>query len=256
MSRAVIIAEPGSTHEGNITAMLRLVELAADIGCGVFKNQWVSSPEELCSRRRAPEYLGAYRKISYPRVWHAVIADHCSMLSLRYACSVYLPADAPVIEPYCDYLKCASFEAGDPEMFEALWPYRRKTIVSFGMGGDSSSFGEFFARLHCISAYPAPDDQMNLAAIRDRGFDGLSDHSKHPWTGALVVAAGARIVEFHVRLDDTSPDNADYAVARTPEEARAYVQHIREAEAMLGDGRQRVMEAEVGMLRYRVGISP
>lgn len=245
-----VIAEPGSTPEGRRDAFSALVGLAATVGCDVFKNQWVSNPQRLCDRRRAPEYLKAYEKISYPASTHEWLADLAHQSGLAYACSVYLPGDVQTVAPYCDFLKCASFEASDPEMHSALWPYRDKTIVSLGMDGNAAAWGGFYARLHCISSYPAPITEMNLRRIGV--LDGLSDHSKHPQTGAYAVCAGAQIIEFHIRLSDTDPQNADYAVARDPEEAREYVRNIRFAEAAMGDGQRRVMPSEEKMLRYRV----
>ncbi len=244
-----IIAEPGSTAEGAAGTFVALISLAARIGCDIFKNQWVSDPGQLCERRRAPEYREAYAKIAYDPNLHGLLAAETRGRGMLYACSVYLPIDVAVVEPHCDYLKCSSFESGDSAMRDAFWPYRHKTIVSFGMGGDPRGYEEFAARLHCVSAYPTPEDQMNLGVIA-KGLDGLSDHSKHPWTGALAVAAGARFVEFHVRLDEADPANADYAVARTPAEAQEYVANIRLTERMLGDGVKSIQPSERAMLQY------
>ena len=96
---------------------------------------------------------------------------------------------------------------------------------------------------------------MNLAAIRRGNLNGLSDHSKHPWTGALARTAGATdFIEFHIRFDDTARDHADFAVARDLCEAAQYIRNIRTAEAIFGDGEKRVMPCEQPMLRYRVTL--
>lgn len=246
----MVIAEPGSTAEGRVGDFLSLISAAAAAGCSVFKNQYVSDPDQLCDRRNAPTYRDAYAKIAYDLSYHRALAAAARAHGMLYACSVYLPGDVARVEPFCDYLKCASFESGDQAMYRALWPFRHRTFVSFGMGGDPLHYQEFAARLHCISAYPAPEEQMNLARIGPH-LNGLSDHSKNPWTGALAVAAGAKFIEFHLRLDTADPANADYAVARTPEQARVYVENIRLAERMLGDGRRRIQPAEEEMAKYR-----
>lgn len=251
----LIIAEPGSTAEGDRAIFLALIHLAKSLGCDVFKNQWVSNPGRLCERRRALAYREAYEKIAYDLDLHADLASEVHANGLAYGCSVYLPEDVDRIAPYCDYLKCASFESFDAEMLEAFHPYQQRTIVSLGMASDGAGvdLSEFVGRLHCISSYPAPAEQMNLAAIRRRNLNGLSDHSKHPWTGALGLAAGAtRFIEFHVRLDDTDPANPDYAVARDPREAAEYVANIRQAERVMGDGLAVSQPCEAPMERYRV----
>ncbi len=75
--KTLIIAEPGSTHEGDYDTMLRLIKCAADCKVDVFKNQWTSSAERMCARRHAPEYLESYRKLQYPLAWHASLREVC-----------------------------------------------------------------------------------------------------------------------------------------------------------------------------------
>ena len=125
-------------------------------------------------------------------------------------------------------------------------------VVSLGMGAEPPP-AITASRLHCISAYPADLAQTNLAALRDNyEIDGLSDHSHQTDMGALAVAAGASIIETHVRLDDTDPANPDYAVSFTPAEFAEYVRLVRRAETIMGDGVRRVQSCEEQNLRFRV----
>ena len=80
---------------------------------------------------------------------------------------------------------------------------------------------------------------------------GFSDHTRSPLAGAVAVGAGASVIEFHLRLDETDPRNPDFAVSRSPEEARVYVEHIRQAEVLMGDGKKRIMPEEEPMLAYK-----
>ena len=132
----------------------------------------------------------------------------------------------------------------------ALWAY------------DSVRGSEWFGQntpyiLACTSAYPCPGNEAGLARIIRSPADqcrGYSDHTRHPWTGAMAVCVGAKIIEFHVRLEDTDPKNADYAVARYPREAVEYVRNVRTAEKMMGSGASAVMPSEEKNMRYRVGV--
>ena len=273
MSKTFVIAEAAATHDGDREKMSRLITLVAEIGAAAIKFQWVSRAERLCERRHAPDYLEAYRLLEFDPALHWRLAEQSQKYGLEYLCTVYIPEDIAVIARYVTRFKVSSFEATDAHFvaLHAEWP-TKPLIISAGMGADPSrairayysgilscdSQRKAVAVLHCVSAYPCPDDQIGLAALRERPMrssplaTGLSDHTRHPWTGALAVAAGAQIIEFHVRLDDTDPGNADYAVSRSPKEALAYVANIRTAEAMLGDGVGCVMPAEQEYLRYRV----
>lgn len=282
MTKTFVIMEVAGTHGGDLKKAAILVGLAADIGADAVKFQWLSSPERLVERRRAPEYLEAYRTIAFPREWFAVLDDWCRRARVEFMCTAYLPEDVAVVAQYVQRFKVSSFESQDAHFvgLHAEWP-EKPLILSAGMGSDVSESVRFYHQLaerawyrargdlayhpwekirvlHCVSAYPCPDNQAALARIRQEdcrwNFAGYSDHTRHPWAGALAVAAGARVVEFHARLYDTGPENADFVVSRTPAEAREYVANIRAAEALLGDGGRGAMPAEEPMLRYRVGV--
>ena len=273
MPRTFVIAEGAATHDGSFEQAKALVNLAASAGADAVKFQWLSRAERLCERRHAPEYLDAYRLLQFQEWWFPDLASRCQDHGIEFLCTVYLPEDVHVVARYVTRFKVSSFEAQDAHFvaLHAEWP-EKQLIISAGMRArlepTLTAYGApmrgravpNWRVLHCVSAYPCPPDQISLAALPPDAAHywyerrhGLSDHTRHPWTGALAVAAGATIIEFHVRLNDTDPANADFAVARDPQEALEYVAHIREAEAMLGDEAVAVQPAEAPMLRYRVG---
>jgi N-acetylneuraminate synthase len=93
--------------------------------------------------------------------------------------------------------------------------------------------------LHCVSAYPTPAREANLAAIETiRAATGLptgwSDHTRRP---AVIERAvhhwGARAVEFHLDLDGKG---AEYAAGHCwlPGEIAPVIARIRES--LIADG--------------------
>jgi len=94
--------------------------------------------------------------------------------------------------------------------------------------------------LHCTSAYPAPDEALNLRAIATMrealGLPvGYSDHSTGIEASLAAVSLGATVVEKHLTLDRTLP-GPDHAASLEQEEFAAMVRGIRRISAMLGDG--------------------
>ena len=250
-----VIAEAGSCHDGHLDKALELVHIAKSVGANAVKFQWVSSVDRIVERRRAPEYKDAYQLIAFPFEWHLILSQACEREGIEYMCTTYLPEDIPLVEPFVKRFKIASFEARDEEFIEAHLEYNKRLIISTGMGLAVPSYIDRYVRtdyLHCVSAYPCPVTELNLSVMRDGYYDGLSDHTVHPLTGALAVAAGARIIEFHLRLRNTSYKNADFEVARDPDMAYRYLTNIRLAEKVMGEGEKRVMDVEKPMLRYRV----
>jgi N,N'-diacetyllegionaminate synthase len=249
MSRTYVIAEAAGTHDGYAERAMQLIDLAKAIDADAVKFQWCSSPQRLAVRRNAHEYVEAYRLLNFPVDWFHSLRARAKDQGLDFLCTVYLPEDVAVVAPFVDKFKVASFEAGDDDFIEAHSRYMKPIIVSAGMGQDPVGSRV----LHCVSAYPAPVDEMNLSRLAY--MDGLSDHSQHPLTGAFAVCAGADIIEFHFRLQQTSPGNPDFVVARDPLAAKQYVQNIRLAERMMGSGERKIQPSEESNLKYRVNAN-
>jgi len=94
--------------------------------------------------------------------------------------------------------------------------------------------------LHCTSAYPAPDDALNLSAMRQMAGQlavaiGYSDHSLGIEAPLAAVALGATVIEKHLTLDCTMP-GPDHSASLEPDGFARMVQGIRRVSAMLGDG--------------------
>jgi len=285
--KTLIIGEMGSTPEGNLDTMKRLIDCAAECGADVAKNQFTSSAQMMCDRRRAPEYLESYRLLQYPLEWHAELREHAKARGLKYACSVYVPGDPTLIAPFVDYLKLASFEADDQALYrEAMLAKPTElpldhehimggvhvcpVIVSVGMQPTTDHEWRLWEKkkcyapeaiLHCVSSYPAPLSALNLSLCSGNGqydgeprYAGFSDHSRDVRVGAWAVAAGASILETHFRLDDCDPANKDYAVAFTPADFKLYCQNVRDCEVAMGDGQKRVQDCEREMERFKVRL--
>ena len=112
--------------------------------------------------------------------------------------------------------KIASFEAIDLPLIRYAASTGKPMIISTGMADEEeiseaietaqSSGCTDLAILHCVSGYPAPAEDYNLATISDmiEKFDlvtGLSDHTLDNTTAIASVALGASIIEKHFTLD-------------------------------------------------------
>jgi N,N'-diacetyllegionaminate synthase len=256
-----VIAEIGSCHDGSLDQALKLIRTAKDCGADIAKVQFWSSAKRMAERRRAPEYEAIYARYQVPVSWLEPMAREAARVGVTFAASSYLPEDVATIAPFVKILKISSFEAEEPQLLAAHRGFvtTRRVIASMGMDADDFPIGYWLdidgqrrvERLHCVSAYPAPLDALNLGAIRGRNRDGFSDHSGDIRVGGWAVTAGARIIEAHLRLDDTDTANKDAGQhALCPEAFAAYVREIREAERALSGVGTRA--AEDAMRRYAV----
>lgn len=270
-----IIAEGGSCHDGSLDKALQIVEVAAAAGASACKFQFWSSAERLAARRQSgPTYEEIYRRYTVPAEWLPILKGACDGVGLAFMSTCYLPEDIAVVDPFVDHFKVASFEAADMGFIRAhyqfLYNQNRWLIVSTGLQGDDTlsplmaersaaaqrgALSVTLKLLHCVSAYPAPVSSLALRQIRTMGFDGFSDHAAAGWiaSGAVAVALGARILEVHIRPETMDENNPDAPHALRPGQFRRYVQHVRMAEAAIGDEPwRRHNPAEDAMRQYKV----
>lgn len=268
-----VIAEMGSCHDRDFKKALRLVDAAKLAGADYVKAQYWSSSKRLADRRHASDLKDTYEKHRISHRWLPDLSAYCKSMDIGFACTSYLPEDVSVVATHADLLKIASFEASDPELLRAhVFAMRRgKTVVvSLGLGATGAAVDKHLrpqaatldtpapiVLMHCVSCYPTPSPQLHLARLwrPDVDFRGFSDHSApdQVMTGALAVAAGAIVVERHLRLEDTDSLNPDYPHSMDPHLFSLYVTAVRFATSAVGrllsDG---PMPCEAGMLKYAV----
>lgn len=267
MNRCTVIAEPGTTWRRDIGRALGLIDAVAAAGADGIKFQYCSDPERLARRRDAGDYLTSYYDLKFNESWHAQLADRCQSRGISYACTVYLPEDVDVIARFVTHFKIAAFEVGAEDVLRAVGAAAgtMPVVISLGMGARLADVTQHDAIanpvfLHCVSAYPAPFDELNLDRIRE-DLDGFSDHTSANDpdalnVGALAVMVGARWIERHVMLPETPTIHPDWIVSFTPEQFAEYVRRIRVAERARGDGSTGSTPAETPMLRYRARTEP
>jgi len=156
-------------------------------------------------------------------------------------------------------IKVGSGERGNPGFLTKLAELGKPMIVSTGMY-DERDVGEALeacakggcdrvALLHCITAYPTPGEQVNLAAM-DRlaelfpGPVGYSDHTQDHLALLAAVARGAEVVEKHITILRDVPNAQDWKVSAGPEDLATLIANVRRVEAMLGHGRKEPTLAE------------
>jgi pseudaminic acid synthase len=161
--------------------------------------------------------------------------------------------------------KIASFELVDLPLIRRVARTAKPVIMSTGMATLAeiheavSTFcdagGKELALLKCNSAYPAPPEEMNLRTIPHlaEAFDvpvGLSDHTRGIAAAIAAVALGACIIEKHftLRRADGGPDAA---FSLEPQEFKAMVDAVREAEKALGRVRYEPTEKEMASRVFR-----
>lgn len=239
MREVTVIAEAGSCHDNDISKAYNLIDAAKECGADICKWQFWSSSKALAERRKVRLAEPIYAKYKLPEAWLEPLCAHSEKVGIEFMCTAYLIEDIPIVAPYVKRFKVSAFESQWAEFMNAHATYGKPLIASVNPGMYPQWDGGMYVNaLHCISKYPTPIDELNIWRIAEDELDGLSDHTTSTLTGAFAVAAGAKLIEKHIRLFGTAEDNPDFGHSlradgnwigseRTP--FAEYIRNIREA---------------------------
>jgi sialic acid synthase SpsE len=126
----------------------------------------------------------------------------------------------------------------------------REALAALAAGG-----ADRVALLHCVTSYPTPDADVNLAAMDALrtlfpGPVGYSDHTPDHMALLAAVARGAEVVEKHITILRDVPEAQDWKVSAGPEDFPALVADIRRLETLLGHGRKEAAPSEAAGMAW------
>jgi N,N'-diacetyllegionaminate synthase len=266
-----IIAEAGVNHNGDLKTALQLVDAAVDCGCDAIKFQTWITEKVYCSHRSVkPEYQArataaseseftTIKKLELSFESFQQIKAYCDERGILFfstpdeseSADFLVGLGMPLMKtasqdvtntPFLKYLS----GKGLPIIFST----GACTIAELAEGVEAiSAYTRDIVILHCVSSYPAPFDQMNLAAIPTLagtfGFPvGFSDHTEGIEVACAAVALGARVFEKHLTLDRNMA-GPDHQASLAPQQMKAYCQALRNVHSSLGDGVKRIMPCEL-----------
>ena len=262
-----IIAEAGLNHNGSLDLAKQLVHVAKNAGCDAVKFQ-MRTVKHLATNDvldalddRFPEFGSTYREI---REYHEFSNEEfielrrlSKSLGLDFIVTPFdIEAVGRLLEIGIDKFKLASHSLTNIPLLQKISTLGIPVIMSTGM----SSISEVDTSveilkgkveleiMHCISAYPTPNDLSNMRLIsfyKDRyGLPvGYSGHEMG-WLPSLVaVSLGATSVERHITLDKKMI-GFDHKLSLEPRELDSMVEDIRNIELILGSTVRSVHELE------------
>lgn len=276
----LVIAELSANHGGSLETALATVRAAVEAGADAIKLQTYTA-DTLTIDCDRPEFRieggpwggqtlhALYQQAFTPWEWHAPLQELATELGLPLFST---PFDTTAIE-YLEDLgvpahKVASFELIDHGLLRAVAATGKPMIVSTGMADGAEieeavvvireQWGERdpgLVLLHCISAYPAPAEEMNLAAVPElaRRFgclSGLSDHSLGNTASVGAVLLGARVLERHFILD-RSAGGPDSHFSLEPAQFKGLVDEVRVAEQAVGTSELGTADSEKASRLFR-----
>ena len=275
-TRVFVIAEAGVNHNGDLAMALQLCDAAKATGADAVKFQTFRAEDLVVRGAPTAEYQARQtgdqdqflmlERLELTESQHQLIKAHCDAIGMEFFSTPFsVNATDMLVKLGVKRLKLSSGELTHRALVEHAAATQLPLLMSTGMG-TMEEITEAIAWvkaarghlhdvvvLHCTSAYPAPDETLNLTAMlsmaRDLHIDiGYSDHSLGIEAPLAAVALGATVIEKHLTLDRKLP-GPDHSASLEPDEFECMVAGIRRVSAMLGDGVKAPLPEELDTAR-------
>lgn len=190
-----------------------------------------------------------YKEAYTPWEWHKAIFDEAKKVGIDCFSTPFDKTAVDLLEELDNPIyKIASFEITDIPLIEYTASKHKPMVISTGIATPNDIQealdacervgNDDITLLHCVSAYPAPMELVNLRTMTDMAERygvrvGLSDHTMGSDVAIAAVALGAAMVEKHFILD-RAIGGPDAAFSMQQDEFAAMVQSIRNVEKALG----------------------
>ena len=270
MKRTFIIAEIGPNHNGDINIAKSMISSLSKIGVDAVKFQ-LAIPENVYSddsfkadyqkkneNSKTPLEMAKRHKLTFDQ--HLELKSWCIHEKIMYLCTAFDIESLKFIDKELNVpiFKISSGENLTKDLIEYIAQQNKPILLSTGMTTYeeirvslsilNSKGQKDITILHCISNYPANDNELNLNTLKllQENFNskiGYSDHSLGNEACIVAVTMGAEVIEKHVTFDQNA-EGPDHKASSTIEEFEQLVLSIRRSEKMLGNGIKSFSESE------------
>jgi N,N'-diacetyllegionaminate synthase len=257
---AYLVAEAGVNHNGDVAIAERMIDAAKAAGADAIKFQSFQAAEmcdmELIETKDVEGVTGGtkssydmYKSLELSPDAHRRLFAKAAEVGVTMFTSVFDMRMVDVlVELGAPAFKISSGDVTHIPLIRRVAQTGLPVLISTGLS-TLDEVGEAVAccreagnddivLLQCTSAYPPPDDEVNLnvmATLRD-AFDvpvGFSDHTLGIEIPMAAVAMGACLVEKHFTLDTAMP-GPDQKLSLDPDGFSRFVTGVRRIEAARG----------------------
>lgn len=267
VKKPFVTAEIGINHNGDMSLVRQLIDMAVEKGCDAVKFQKrtidiVYSPQVLAAPRQSP--WGTTQReqkegLELSKENYDEIDAYCKAKGIAWFASAWDIPSLHFLRSYnLLYNKVASPMLTHKEFVDEVIADKKLTFIGTGMSNYEQidpvverfkAAGCPFILLHCISEYPAPNEILNMRQIVElrKRYNcpvGYSGHEITRLPSVLAVMMGAVCVERHVTTD-RNLYGSDQAASLEPNDLELMMQDLAQIPIILGDGCRRVTADEV-----------
>lgn len=270
----LVVAELTNNHIGDAARLRQMIRCAKQSGADMIKVQkrdvdTFYSEQELKSYYPSPfgTTLEDYRKgVELNEALMEVLIQECEAQQIVWFASILDYPSLKFIEEYdVPLIKLPSTISNHKNFLKKVAEeYPGDLVISTGF--TDAEYEDFVIEtftgkrsvflLQCTSSYPAPPEACQIAVVRHYEelrslknvpglFSGYSSHDVGSLGCMMAIAAGARMVEKHVKYGNLDWIHFDgVALDLNTEEFDVFVKDVRKAQRMCGSKRKKIHETE------------
>jgi N-acetylneuraminate synthase len=264
--KTFIIAEVGINHNGDIGVAKKLITVAKNCGCDAVKFQKrtidiVYSKNELDKPRESP--WGTTQReqkegLEFGKKEYDQINNFCREIGIEWFASAWDIESLKFLDSYnLKYQKIASALITHEDFVQEVAKKKLHTFISTGMSNYSiidkvvqvfKKHNCSFELMHSVSAYPCPEDQLNLHLIQSlkekyKCNVGYSGHESSVSPSVVAICLGATSLERHITLD-RSMYGSDQSASLEETGLKYLVSIIRKIPIVVGNEEKKIFDCE------------
>lgn len=256
-----VIAEVGVNHNGSIAMAKKLIDAAKAAGADAVKFQ-MCDPAEMVVKdapsaayqkkaTKGESHYAMLKRFFFGVQEHKILKVYAKKKGIIFFSTPFSIKDVRELTKLkMPAMKVGSSDTNNLSQLRVIAKARVPIIFSTGMStlkevktsiaAIRKAGGKDIVVLHCTTAYPTADKDVNLRAMvtmrKALGLPiGYSDHTPGTDVAVAAVALGACVIEKHITLSKKLP-GPDHFASLEPKEFAAFAQAIRRTERMLGTG--------------------
>jgi len=259
LKKTFIVAEIGNNHEGSFELACKLINKAKEAGVDAVKFQTFKTEDFIHpSEKKRFKILKKFELTNENFYKLSVISKK---KGLKFISTPFDLKSAVFLSNLVDLFKIASGDNNYNKLIETVLKYKKPTLISTGLLNFTELLNLYkfikskkfslsrLAFLHCVSAYPVPDNEINLLSIKflKEKFPitvGFSDHTLGLYASVAAIVLGAKIVEKHFTIDNNFSRFRDHKISLNPHDMKKLVNSIRLIEKMLGKNEKKIQSCE------------
>lgn len=235
------VAEVGANHNGSYDTAIRLIDAAKATGAEFVKFQAYTMGEIIGLRGDGPapppwERYGTlrqlYERALTPLEWLPSLFQHARDLGIVPFASVFGMESLAALEAVdCPAYKIARYDNRSSSLITSVHGTSKPLFISADYDEVMPWAGVTY--LYCPPGYPTSVEGVVLPRFYEfTDWLGLSSHCLDPFLPIAAVSRGAKLLEYHIQLDDT-PAELDGSFSLTAHQFAQMVASVRQTERLL-----------------------